>query len=315
MSQHYKWYPDSTEVVVPWNARYSFPSQTNKAIKLTPRIPPKNGAQFKGGDIIRLEFPAQGYVNTAHTTSNIYFLTLVEFDVLLCLPATVLVGGGNNGTGGGFVRFQNNIQSIFNRIRILYGGNPIEDIQRSDVIVRMLTEATTSNGAIFDQTSIADGIGGSTLQPIGGDNTTILNSADNNIRSEPWIYAAQMVNVRQNYIQGIWTDPKLNDTTLFPLSYVPNKNTGNSLFGNFPFCTRRYQIQLPCGLFQQGKLIPCKYMASQFAIEITLNQPSTAIMMATNNWTSAQSFIPLYQVTNVNLIPEILEFDPSYGIV
>ena len=231
----------------------------------------------------------------------------------MCLPSTVTVGGNNNGTGGGFVRFQNNIQSIFNRIRLLYGGNPIEDMQRSDIIVRLLTEATTSNGGVFDQTSVADGIGGSTLQPIGGDNTTIANSAGNNIRAHPEIYGAQMVNVRQNYIQGIWTDPKINDTNAFPLSYVPNKNTGNSLFGNFPYTTRRYQIQLPAGLFQQGKLIPCKYMASQFAIEITLNQPATCIMMATNNWTSADGFRPLYQVTNVNLIPEILEFDPSYG--
>jgi hypothetical protein len=42
-------YPASEEVVVPWNARYSFPSQANKAVKITPRIPPKNGAAFAPG--------------------------------------------------------------------------------------------------------------------------------------------------------------------------------------------------------------------------------------------------------------------------
>lgn len=60
MSQHYKWYPSEEDVVVPFNARYSFPSQANKAVKITPRIPPKNGAIFSPGNVIRLEFPAQG---------------------------------------------------------------------------------------------------------------------------------------------------------------------------------------------------------------------------------------------------------------
>lgn len=40
MSAHFKWYPGSSEVIVPWMAQYSFPSQANKAIKMTPRIPP-----------------------------------------------------------------------------------------------------------------------------------------------------------------------------------------------------------------------------------------------------------------------------------
>jgi hypothetical protein len=59
MASHFKWYPSSSEVTVPWNARYSFPSQANKAVKMTPRIPPKNAADFGPGGQIRLEFPAQ----------------------------------------------------------------------------------------------------------------------------------------------------------------------------------------------------------------------------------------------------------------
>jgi hypothetical protein len=34
--------------------------QANKAIKMTPRIPPKNQGTFSPGNVIRLEFPAQG---------------------------------------------------------------------------------------------------------------------------------------------------------------------------------------------------------------------------------------------------------------
>ena len=29
-------------------------------MKMTPRIPPKNGSEFSPGSVIRLEFPAQG---------------------------------------------------------------------------------------------------------------------------------------------------------------------------------------------------------------------------------------------------------------
>lgn len=30
---------------------------------MTPRIPPKNQGKFSPGNVIRLEFPAQGFVN------------------------------------------------------------------------------------------------------------------------------------------------------------------------------------------------------------------------------------------------------------
>ena len=136
MSAHFKWYPASEEVVVPWNARYNFPSQANKCVKITPRIPPKNGANFLPGNVIRVEFPAQGYVNPINTT--------FEFDVTLTSYAT---------SGTAVVRFQNNIQSIFSRVRLLYGATPLEDIINYNVIVRSLTEWTSTNQTMsMDQT-------------------------------------------------------------------------------------------------------------------------------------------------------------------
>lgn len=61
MASHFKWYPDGDSEIIPWNSRYSYPSQANKAVKMTPRIPPKNGSEFAPGNVIRLEFPAQGF--------------------------------------------------------------------------------------------------------------------------------------------------------------------------------------------------------------------------------------------------------------
>jgi len=283
MSSHFKWYPASEEVVVPWNARYSFPSQANKAVKITPRIPPKSGASFSPGQVIRLEFPAQGYVNPLNTT--------LEFDVTLYGFATAT---------DQIVRFQNNIQSIFSRVRLLYGATPLEDMINYNVIVRSLTEWTATNQHMtMDQTSIAEGIGGVTIAT----DATLT----------PYF---GVVNTRNKYIQGI-SDISVAAAANFtggtslggvPQSIdVPSGVTGNNSTG----VTRRYQINFALGLFTQDKLIPTKFMASQLAIELTLEQPNACIF-ANPQATTAITGSPTYGVGNVNLIPEILEFDASY---
>lgn len=64
---------------------------------------PKNGSYFQPGQTIRLEFPAQGYVNPQNTT--------LIMDVVMNVPTTSLVadGGSASGTLGYAVRFQNNV--------------------------------------------------------------------------------------------------------------------------------------------------------------------------------------------------------------
>ena len=265
MASHFKWYPSDEEVIVPWNARYSFPSQANKAVKLTPRVPPKTGGgsstnPYKAGNVIRLEFPAQGYVNPQNTT--------LEFDVKI----------NHYGTdAGSAVRFQNNIQSIFSRVRLLYGATPIEDIIGYNQIVRSLTEWTATNQyQCIDQTSITEGIGG-IITGTTGDGAS-----------------SGLVNVRQAYIQG-------------------SDKTATTGFGDARVTQRRYQVNLALGLFTQSKLIPTKFMASQLAIEITLAQATDCMIVTCATGTTKPSGTdPYYSVFNVNLIPEILEFDASY---
>ena len=281
MSAHFKWYPASEEVVIPWNARYSFPSQANKAVKITPRIPPKNGAAFAPGQVIRVEFPAQGYVNPLNTT--------LEFDVTLY--------GFSTATSQS-VRFQNNIQSIISRVRLLYGATPLEDMINYNVIVRALTEWTaTDQHMTMDQTSVAEGIGGCTVAT---DSTTYFG----------------IVNTRQKYIQGL-----SNTATVTPTNFTGGTGLGAvPQFADIPAgvtgntgvaMTRRYQINFALGLFTQDKLIPTKFMASQLAIELTLEQANACIYVPPASATVTTGS-PTYGVANVNLIPEILEFDASY---
>jgi len=333
MASHFKWYPSSEEVIVPFNARYSFPSQANKAVKITPRIPPKTGSTFTPGSIVRVEFPAQGYVNPQNTT--------LEFDVTL---------SGFDGKNLGGVWFQNNIQSIFSRVRLLYGATPLEDIINYSTIVRSLTEWTSTNQlGCMDQTSIAEGIGGTVMGAPGLDT--------------PWAYfttgktlqgvtvssgVSKPVHVRRNYIQGLSYDKSIIPSDISggkQLGVDPNEylvptgkdqpGQGEKHAGQISV-TRRYQINFALGLFTQDKLIPAKFMASQLAIELTLAQPTACIIaipsLATaydRNKTNQEDYdnsaagaailspasnpnSPTYSLSNVNLIPEILEFDASY---
>lgn len=171
-----------------------------------------------------------------------------------------------------------------------------------NVIVRALTEWTATNQTnTMDQVSITEGIGGVTMGVDGGSNS---------------LYQG-LVNVRQAYVQGIdFTTPSTEGQFNAGVGWgvVPNLEnpTGYALTSS-RYCTRRYQINLGLGLLTQDKLLPVKFMASQLAIELTLEQPSACIFAINPaNPTAASGTNPSYIVGNVNLIPEILEFDSSY---
>lgn len=299
MSTHFRWYPAEAEVVVPWNARYAFPSQANKAIKMTPRIPPKNNATFTPGNVIRLEFPAQGYINPSKTT--------LEFDVTLNYTPV--------DTDFSAVRFQNNIQSIFSRVRLLYGSTPLEDIPNYNYIVRSMTEWTSSDPLGADQTSVTDGIGGIATSQSGsfGAGATVQPIAPLTGSLKPLV-----ANVRQKMIHGVDMRGVAADASgLTGFGVVPNGTAITALTNHATIAstdpTRRYQIQLALGLLTQDKLIPTKFMASQLAIELTLANPADCIYVNPSTAGAASTLVqPSYTVKNMNLIPEILEFDASY---
>jgi hypothetical protein len=210
----------------------------------------------------------------------------------------------------------------------MYGSTPIEDIINYNQVVRMLTEWTgTTQIGTLDQTSIADGIGG-----------VVYGCEGFGVGGAPNTPRQGMVNIRQAYIQGIDnsvsvatnfdTYPAVVGPPVVPehvkledvvkgiskgkgVGFVPNK-TGTTT-------RRRYQVNLALGLFTQEKLIPTKFMASQLAIEITLEQNAGCIFTQKAPARGSPAVSPTtgtppsYKVRDVNLIPEILEFDASYG--
>jgi hypothetical protein len=242
-------------------------------------------------------------------------------------------------------------------VRLLYGATPIEDIPYYNVIVRQLTEWTGTNQACnVDQFSITDGIGG--VMP-GAGGQFDYSATGTGARLDQ-----NYVNVRQKFIHGIDLNEGIVTAAATPITavtpttvtnwdqtnpsghgMVPNNDNvaanvvTTSYFGatrvhpnlNGSNPVRRYQVQLALGIFNQEKLIPTKFMASQLAIEITLENPQACMYYVPSAtftfgvggppYTSATAVTgygtpaavpPSYQVTNVNLIPEILEFDAAY---
>ncbi len=191
----------------------------------------------------------------------------------------------------------------------MYGSTPIEDMINYNFIVRSLSEWTGTNQLTsMDQTSIAEGIGGVVVGSVGTETVPGTQFG--------------LVNVRQAYIQGIDNSKRVGPavfnavpttTTLTPIFGA----TGNS-HGRVNAASHRYQISFALGLFNQDKLIPTKFMASQLAIEITMENAASCLF-SLNSKTVGTNTVgvegvgqPSYRVFDVNLIPEILEFDSSY---
>jgi len=306
MATHFRWYGADTKVTVPWNMTYEYPSQANKAVKSTPRLVPKNGSTFTPQSYIRIELPAQGYLNTANTT--------LVFDVELSyFPVT---------NDGSIVRMQNNIQSIFDNVRLMYGSTPLEQILSYNQLVRSLTEWTT-NGHM-DQASCADGISFGTARTNGTTNDGFGTTTTNKLFNQGQVNGRQVLHGISQQSNSGAAQHSL-DLGGDGWGAVPDGTiVGN---GTTPTAaitvTRRYAVQLNLGLLQQGKLLPIKYMASQLALEL---QPAPAIDCilwhqgyatgGTDPMTYAAAYNttngPSYTIKNMVLLPEILEFDSTY---
>jgi len=164
-----------------------------------------------------------------------------------------------------------------------------------------LTEWTSTNQTTtLDQTTIAEGCGG-VVNGVGGTGVGTITT------TTAGLIGACLVNVRQAYMQGV------DGTATVGFGTVPNTSGAVGATTSLPI--RRYQINLAFGLFTQDKLIPLKWMASQLAIELTLASEASCIyanIRPQGSGTTGSGTTPTYQVTNVNFIPEILEFDSSY---
>lgn len=136
MASTFKFHSQVGEVV-PFNAQYTFPNQATKISKQIVKLPAKNGSDFKEGSTIRIEFPADDYLNVTNS-----YLT---FDAVFTAPSATRCQWQRGGA-----------QNAIKRLRILYGSLVLEDIQEYKTLVRIFSEAAIpqdyreSSGGILD---------------------------------------------------------------------------------------------------------------------------------------------------------------------
>jgi hypothetical protein len=215
MASTFKFHSQVNETV-PWQAQYTFPTQATRINKQIVKLPPKNGSQFSAGNIIRIEFPADNYLNVLNS--------VLAFDMT---PSAA---------GGTLNLPKQGAHSLIKRLRILYGSLVLEDIQEYSTLVRIFTDLGVQNEYGSSIGSVLDGM------------------------------SAQVFN-------GV---------------------------------SRTYCLNLLSGLLTCKKLIPLKWMAAQFAIEITLNSREEAFIAQSTTTGGA------FTIDNVNFIAEMLEFDSTY---
>lgn len=248
---------------VPWNATYAFPTQSTQIQKSVVKIPAKNGDSFTQNQIIRFELPAEGYLNAQNS--------VVQLDVVLSALTALPRGGAHN---------------LISRVRVLYGSLVLEDINDYKTLVRIFTEAGVQGDYMATTGALLEGMPHPFLQT----------------------YGANYLGVP--YTSGSLTD--VNSQTTGAAStgtahthqvQVPSHLTAFQVANALSAQERTYCITLLSGLLTTKKLIPLKWMASQFAIELTLASATDALLCENT---------PTFTIKNPNFIAEMVEFDSSY---
>lgn len=266
MTSNFAFHPTVNEVV-PFSAQYSFPNQATRQSKRTVKVTPKNNStSFSSGSVIRFEFPASGYLNPNNTC--------------LAFNARCNITGGSftlGATLGGGFEFQQNIASIFRRVRILYGSLVLEDIQDYNILQRMFTEITMPSGSSNESQSLMYmGIGPHKYQASTAATTPF-----------PLNYNNQRFNYHATGTENVET--------------------------NVGITPRRYIMSINTGLFQQHNLIPLKFMANQLQVEFEIADAADCVIWTQG--TGAGAAVPSACQVLVGLpeiVAELLEFDSEF---
>jgi len=318
MSSSFKFHSAVPEII-PWQAQYNFPSQSNKVRKQTVKLVPKNGYTFSQNQIVRFEFPADGYCNMLNTALSFDVTTALNTGTqsaddgthhnttLLPKPFVSLPRGGAH--------------NYFKRVRVLYGSLVLEDIQEYKTLARMFTEMGVEKAYQASTGSILDGHSEAAMRnvdnPFAGQ--TIGTNTDDAVTDATFgaNSVADNVTIESQQIGGTVGLYSTTNSTFSP-ALVASTNAANTFQPVFSdigqdnhasskSVTRTITIQLLTGLTSLKKLLPLKWMASQLVIELTIAPVIEAYM--TNLVT-----LPTITLGNMNMITELLEFDSSYDL-
>jgi hypothetical protein len=303
MSSSFKFHSSVPEII-PWQAQYNFPSQSNKVRKQTVKLVPKNGYNFNQNQIVRFEFPADGYCNMLNTS--------LSFDVNTNMAGcTLTAGSGTVVAETPYVALpRGGAHNFFKRVRVLYGSLVLEDIQEYKTLARMFTEMGVEKSYQQSTGSILDGHAESAMRNIGNPFGTIAPN-DSTTETDANLMSNAIVDNQLVMLDQVGGQCRALGTTA-STAYYPEFSwatdtapvTGNTATD----VVRTFNIQLLTGLTSLKKLLPLKWMASQLVIELTIAPVAEAYI------TNIVNPLPTVTLQNMNMVTELLEFDSSYDL-
>jgi hypothetical protein len=332
----------NVNVVTPWNATYAFPSQATQSRKQIVKVIPTTGTTYNpdsGSNRVIFNYPSDGYWNpmnsaisfklrfldssntaetvvrglikenagvlNARTTADVAvnwnsYASTAKYAVLhlpsgdvecsvaasnaspsvLTISECTLTGDEIEaliGTGGtapisiypNETRLQpEGVHGLIYRYRAIYGGSPLEDIPEYAKLARALIEA----GIAYGHSSTAGALMDGTYRSFTQDN--VNNVASGSLPSQQDLMAVG------------------------PASLLSMARDEDGY--------RHYTFNLFAGLTRSSKLIPLKWMAAQFSIELELHRAASALLSTSS---SAR-----YEISDVCWIMELHEFDSMYDM-
>lgn len=282
MSSHFLFHSEASETV-PFNARYSYPSQASRVTKSVVKIPPRTGVTMNKlgpsskGRTIQITFPAQGYMNPLE--SYLRFDLKFEYegtepDKLDCL------------------RTLNNIHMMFRRLKISYGSLVLEDIQNYGTLVRMITNAAVEND--YSKNS------GAILESMGTDLTRarlwngVSSTSDGTSQLYGWYTEGKLPTVTRSFCLNL-SSGLLTQQKLLPLKWLANQ------------LTIELELEEPAAFVVQGGTDIPGPTSSPMLSDQLVPQEYEVTGLAPVNVAGIR-----YTLDNIYYVAELLEFDSTY---
>lgn len=325
--------------VIPWQAKYPFPSQATKIHKQTTKFPPKNGGTFGSpgnGKVIRIEFPNDSYLNMLNSTllfdlrvnasiagtykkSSVGTLTVAAGVSTLSADAQdqAILADIEHYWRGGYIEILNNTTGNPNKRQ-----GKVYQIKEYTLAtgVLKLSDATLEEGAYnvmvhqgirFQNGGVHEIIkhirimyGGLVLEEIRDYNglARILVDAG----TTPG-FKSSSGRLLGGTSQGAFRTEQSSNDAIVTSDYEQAIRGQLEMLSD----THRYAIQPFSGLLSCKKLIPLKWMAAQFVMEITLADAADCLI-ASSCVPMASASSLFYEVTNVNYLAELMDFDSTF---
>lgn len=329
--------------ILPWQANYTFPSQATKINKQTVQIQPKGGQTYTPGQTIRIEFPSDGYMNMLNSvllfdvdvfskTLNSYATTLTvttEYDsgvgtdkksttAALASSATTTFGSGTTSYSTLLGTNDNLIGWYF-----CFENGPFAE--QIGVIKTFTASGRVITSDLLTALALPDGDytirlwHGIHIQPGG---------AHQLFKRVRWLYGGMPLEDHPDYPMmtrllmnaGVADEFKKSTGAILDgtaCSFLDEHSVHTNLTSFQTLISSRkvsldqnikprtVALNLFTGLSTCKKLIPLKWMAAQLVLELTLATPAEALL-------SHKADDASFQLTRVNYLAELLEFDSTY---